>query len=533
MEWRINKKIVDLISTIFNNDIIDPSSPSNLPKLYGGLPTSTVYSPEDLLKMKYKIEGTLDYSTYKDELIDTQLNLAGEVSRRLVLILALSIAKEYMEYDAIYFPYQLDYRGRVYPITAHLTPQGPAYIKSMLEFGQGEYLDETGKYWLKIHIANCYGRDKEEFDDRIRWFAENEVAILKAARDPMGYIKVWNRADSPYEFLAGCMAWDDYIQGKKVHLPIQLDATNSGLQFYSGALGDREGGQLVNIINKEEDGEIIRADVYQNVADAVYDWVSSSDCLTEIPFKASDGKMELVDTAQERKDLLNHGITRKMVKRNVMTIPYSVSLRGMSKQNREILDDMELKGKNFWKGEKWVVNRLITEGVNRMAGELLQGAKLGQEYLKKAVRHLEVPASWYTPIFNFPVKQQTLERKEHRVKTALGTLSIYIEGDKVNKKRQSSSIAPNFIHSLDATVLLSVITLAEDYDVGVIHDCFLVSPNNGNKVRDAYRESFISLMMYKPLEHFSRQIDPIGLVEVPYIGTMDLVEVADAKYIIS
>ena len=218
-----------------------------------------------------------------------------------------------------------------------------------------------------------------------------------------------------------------------------------------------------------------------------------------------------------------------------MTIPYSVSMIGMSKQNRDVLEDMELYGKRFWGDDEeiWVVNRLLTEGINRVAYKLLQGAQQGQAYLKKVASTLKTPAVWYTPLFGFPVKQQVLGRKEHRVQTVLGTLNIWVEGEKLDKKRQSSSIAPNFIHSLDATVLLSILTLATDYDVGVIHDCFLVSPNNGDRVRDHYKDSFITLMMLKPLEHFGRQLDPIGKVEVPYIGTMDLADIAEAKYIIS
>jgi DNA-directed RNA polymerase len=533
LEWRINKKIMDVISDIFEADYIDPASPITLPRLYGDLPTATVYTAEELITKKYSLPENSDMSDYIEERKLIRTNLAGETSRRLSLILALSIAQEYCNYDKIYFPYQLDYRGRVYPIVAHLNPQGTAYIKAMLEFSKGEKLDERGEYWLKIHIANTYGKDKEEFNDRIEWFNNNIGMIHSVAVSPLDNIRYWNEADSPFEFLAACMAWLDHTEGKEVHIPIQLDATNSGLQFYSGALGDKEGAQLVNIINKEVDGNVIRADVYQEVANNVQEWLESDECPTSFTYTDSEGTQRIVDATQERKDLITYGVTRKMVKRNVMTIPYSVSMRGMSKQNRDVLEDMELHGRQFWTGEMWVVNRLLTEGINRTAYKLLKGAKLGQAYLKKVASLLKTPATWYTPIFGFPVKQQVFGRKEHRIKTVFGTLAVKIEGVSLDKKRQSSSIAPNFIHSLDATVLLSILTLAEDYDVGVIHDCFLVSPNNGDKVRDHYRDSFISLMMIRPLEHFGRQIDPTGKVEVPYIGTMDLADIALAEYIIS
>jgi DNA-directed RNA polymerase len=534
VEWRVNKKIFDIVSTIFNGNTIDPTSPPTLPRLYGDLPTSTVYSAKDLIPYDSRCDTDQElFDKYQQKLVECDVTLRSERSRRLSLVIALSIAKEVVEYDKIYFPYQLDYRGRVYSITTGLTPQGPSYVKALLEFGKGEILTEVGEYWLKVHIANTYGRDKDEFDDRIVWFEDNKEDIIRAARSPLDTIGIWNVADSPFEFLAACMAYLDHIEGREVYLPIQLDATNSGLQFYSGILGDKKGAELVNVVNKVVDNKVIRADVYQEVANAAQEWLESSESPNTITFNTSDGVDKVYDCRQEKADLIKYGISRSMVKKNVMTIPYSVSMIGMSKQNRDTLDELELYGKQFWRGEKWIVNRLLTESINRTAYKLLQGAKEGQAYLKEVMKHTTAVATWYTPIFDLPVKQKSMRSKAYSVKTELGEIDIYLGSKELNRSKQSSSIAPNFIHSLDATVLLSILEKAEGFSVGVIHDCFLVSPNNGNNIRDLYRDSFIELMMLKPLEHFSRQIDLDEKVVVPYIGTLDLADVHDAKYIIS
>jgi len=66
-----------------------------------------------------------------------------------------------------------------------------------------------------------------------------------------------------FEYLAACMAWVDHKTGMPVHLPIQLDATCSGIQMYSGLLRDKVGAESVNVIGHT------RNDIYQMVADRV------------------------------------------------------------------------------------------------------------------------------------------------------------------------------------------------------------------------------------------------------------------------
>lgn len=56
-----------------------------------------------------------------------------------------------------YFPYQLDYRGRAYPIPQTVHPQADDAGRALLEFADGKPLREDGIYWLAIHIANLFG----------------------------------------------------------------------------------------------------------------------------------------------------------------------------------------------------------------------------------------------------------------------------------------------------------------------------------------------------------------------------------------
>lgn len=293
VSWRINTRVLDVLQDIFTGNLIDYGNPAVLPKLYGGLPTAEVYKPTQLInKEQYE-----DWLTYNREIDKLQMELDGENGRRLALLMALDVSNEMVDYEEFYYPYQFDYRGRLYPVTNFLNPQSPKHIKSLLEFSKGEVLNEEGLKWLKIHIANTYGLDKVSFDDRIKWTEEHSSMILSIAKEPLDFVKDWAYADSPYEFLASCFAYEDYTKGLPVHTPIQLDATCSGIQFYSGLLLDKEGAESVNVIGNK------RQDIYQKVADKVNEYLELGEYPREIMFKDSEGVERIVSTLAEASSL--------------------------------------------------------------------------------------------------------------------------------------------------------------------------------------------------------------------------------------
>jgi DNA-directed RNA polymerase len=529
--WRVNKRISNIIYDIYKDNMIDPRSPPTLPYLYGGIPTSIPTKVEDLMDGfgNYSENPTPEekkaWAIWNKKREKIKIGLDGEQGRRLQYLMTMGVVDKMIDYDEFYYVYQLDYRGRVYPITDFLNPQSKGYVKAMLEFSEGEYLNDTGIYWLKVHSANTYGLDKAPFEERIKWAEDNRDSMLEAAEDPMSNLGYWTSADSPFEFLASCMALQDHVYGKKVHLPIQLDAVNSGIQMYSGLLRDRTGAESTCVVGDT------RSDLYREVADRVEKKLREGKYPPYITFMDKEGVEKVLHTKTEAESMIGN-FTRSMTKRNVMTIPYSVSLRGMKMQNWDVMDDLRLTGKAFWKGDDWIVNYLWTTLVYESVYEIVKGARAGQEYLKDVVRLLKEPAQWFTPIYNLPVYQGLFKSKEMRVKTVLGTLSLLELSNEPKKQKQMASVAANFIHSIDATILLYVVEHISG-DIGTIHDCFLVHPNLGEEVRDKYKEGYVEVMKADPLKMFSKQLDPDGKVEIPYINDLDLEDVYDSEYIIS
>lgn len=97
----------------------------------------------------------------------------------------------------------------------------------------------TGRQYLAIDIANNFGLDKLDWDQRLDWFENN--------RDQLSCLV--QLADEPALFYAGISAWEEVCQGKPIGYMISLDATSSGLQILAALTGDRLAAQLCNVVD--------------------------------------------------------------------------------------------------------------------------------------------------------------------------------------------------------------------------------------------------------------------------------------------
>lgn len=64
----------------------------------------------------------------------------------------MNIAEEFREH-VIYFPYNMDFRGRTYPIPPNLNILGSDFSRGVLMFDEARPLGERGLYWLKVGVV--------------------------------------------------------------------------------------------------------------------------------------------------------------------------------------------------------------------------------------------------------------------------------------------------------------------------------------------------------------------------------------------
>jgi len=85
----------------------------------------------------------------------------------------------------MYLPHNLDFRGRAYPIPPHFNHIGDDLSRGLLMFAEAQPLGERGLRWLKIHLANLYGYDKGNFDERVKFAMDHLEDIYDSAKNPL------------------------------------------------------------------------------------------------------------------------------------------------------------------------------------------------------------------------------------------------------------------------------------------------------------------------------------------------------------
>ena len=84
-------------------------------------------------------------------------------------------AKMLIDKGGFFYPYQLDFRGRIYPKPAMLSPQSADYSRALLKFKFGKRIGDNFDTFA-IAGANLFGEvDKEELQTRVAWVQDNAI----------------------------------------------------------------------------------------------------------------------------------------------------------------------------------------------------------------------------------------------------------------------------------------------------------------------------------------------------------------------
>jgi DNA-directed RNA polymerase len=395
-------------------------------------------------------------------------------SARLQLTKTMVAADEFADRERFYFPHYLDFRGRAYALPVGLTPQGPDYVKGLLRFADGKPLGEEGARWLAIHGANCFGVDKVSFDDRINWIGENERKIRMVAEDPLSFLW-WTEADAPWQFLAWCHEWRDYLEAEATgqgaqfvsHLPIMVDGTCNGLQHYSALLRDEVGGAATNLVPSAKP-----QDIYGAVAERVMTRLRK-DAESLFPSDAA---------ARWSHTWLEFGVDRKITKRPVMVLPYGGQFTSCRKYVQEAVEERGYP-EGLAAEHRRAAIHYLAEIVSVSIGDVVVAARAGMNWLRAASQVAAdaglTEVSWVTPV-GFEVRQAYLHHNSRIIETAYHgkVMKLTLQephARKIDRRKQTNSLPPNFIHSMDAAAMQLTIVSTLSHGVSafaMIHDSY-------------------------------------------------------------
>lgn len=549
--WRINQKVLDVANAVIQWKNVQIKEFPTTERQELPVKPHDIDTNEDALKAWKKEAATI----YRKD--------SARVSRRMAYEFAIDQANKFSGYEAIYFPYNLDWRGRVYAIPA-FNPQSNDMTKGLLQAAQGEPIGEEGIQWLMIHGANTAGVDKVPFPERKQWVLDNEELILGVAEDPLNNTS-WMQMDSPFCFLAFCFEWAGVKTNGALHvsaLPIAFDGSCSGIQHFSAMLRDERGGRAVNLVPSES-----VQDIYKLVSDEVEaaliilsqtgtaDW-------TEVVTDETTGEIREVrrlGTKTLAIAWLAYGMSRKVTKRSVMTLAYGSKAYGFADQVREDIvkkaidnDEGHMftnpgEASRFMAGLIWDSVSVVVVAAVEAMNWLQKAAKLLASEVKckktKTVLKPAMPVYWTTPD-GFPVWQEYTIPETRRVDLMFlgdvrlqATVNLRDDGtNKINARKQESGISPNFVHSQDGSHLRkTVVRGSEVYHIGffcLIHDSFGTIPSQAGKMFKAVRETMVETYENNNVladfrEQFMEQLHETQLEKMPDIPAMGTLNIQD------
>lgn len=539
--WQINSQVLEVLQSLWNNG----SELAGIPPRDGlPLPPKPIdIDTNEVAKKEWRIQAA-----------KTHVHNLSLMGQRIAFSMTLGIAGRYEKFRKIFFPYQLDFRGRIYAVP-HLNPQGADHQKALLRFANGKPLGSEGWKWLAIHGANVAGYDKASLEDRVNWVMDNEEEILGIAKDPytnrgwtgnVGDVEI----DKPWQFLAFCFEWAGYCDHGEAFvskLPVAMDGSCSGIQHFSAMLRDEIGGAAVNLVPAD-----LPADVYQLVANKVIQQARiDAETGTEDELRHTDDGRPYVKegTKTIAKQWLDFGITRKVTKRSVMTLAYGSKEYGFKEQLMEdIIRPAKQSGKEFpFQGDGYQGAQYMAKTIWVAVNQVLVKAGEAMKWLQHAASLAaseELPVRWTTPV-GFPVMQAYADLERRKVKTAINGklvyLTMYQDKDSLDRRKQSQGIAPNFVHSCDAAhMMLTVVRAKQDgiNNFAMIHDSFGTTAGDVEQLYHTVRESFVE--MYEDiavLENFREEIEQQlseknreKLELLPERGTLEIRGLLDSRY---
>jgi DNA-directed RNA polymerase len=474
---------------------------------------------------------------------------ARTVSRSFAAFQILTIAKTMLPHQRIYFPHNLDFRGRMYPLCPGLNPQGSDLSKGLLRFAESKPITERGAWWLAVHLANNFGVDKVSLEDRVKWVREQSDRIVACADDP--YVtRWWLEADNPWQFLQACMEWKGYInEGPEFHtsLPITIDGSCNGIQHLAAMSLDPVAGAMVNLIPASKPADIYGSVAERLITNLAADLESNEPGLPPNP-RYPDGPASWTNK-QWANAWIGFGITRKLTKRPTMVQPYGGMMSSCQDYIAAHIGERVEDGEPApWGDRSGMAARWLAPRLWRAMTEIITGPRLVMDWFQQAAKVVSKygqPIVWETPT-GFVCHQRYTDMETQRIKTRLGdtmirlTLSTALEVG-LDKRRQRQSISPNLIHSYDAAALM--LTILTVWDQGVrsmtaTHDCYGTLAPDMDLLAAATREQFVKLyngthVLMRLREQFLKDLPPEAEAEMPLpptLGTLDITKVLESPF---
>ena len=386
--------------------------------------------------------------------------------------------------ETVHFPVTMDKRGRMYYRGGLLTPQGEDFCKAAFQFSEFKLLGERGFDAIAIHTANVCGMDKISINDRISWVQSNiDSGTFANIRDFNDVMEVFPSADKFQATVAILEINRILATGMnpalvESNLVCHQDGTCNGLQHMAALTGNRETAISVNCTASTLDD--VPNDIYGIIADEAALIAEQRGLTAELHLIRKYG--------------------RSMAKKPVMIVGYGAGKETVCIQTGIFLQE---KGEEQALGQ--AVGELYMEALASKAEAVKTFVDTIKSRMKMAIEKGIDTVTW-TTADGLVCEIAYTDIEDKRVRAGAFN-TIKSDGEVLlDEVKTEGAMAPNLVHSIDATHLRMVINKC-DFDLVTVHDSIGSHPSDFFTTAEAIRTEFVAVHEYDALANLTTSLD--------------------------
>ena len=516
--WVINPSVLRVAKWAWQNNVEVGALPSKEDEQLPEIPNDFHENEESNRKWRQTAAGIYSRN-------------ASTKSKRL-LTSKIIFTAEKLSASRFFYPSHCDFRGRVYNIASSLSVMGNDLCRGLLQFARTERLaNDNDAKWLAVAGANAWGNDKVTLDERWKWSEAFTNDAIKIAKNPEREL-LWTEADKPWAFLAWANEWAAYKLNGKINsaLPVNMDASNNGLQILSMLTRDPYGMEATNVLPTTTP-----QDIYGVVA---------ANAVQTLKAQAATGD-ELA------RAWVAFGIDRRTCKRPVMCYSYGLTPYSNRAYINEWYDEQihgKKRDKPFPDDKRYYAIHMLAEHVWRGIESVLEKPKECMDWFQACTRLIaneNRALSWVSPT-GFPVHQEYYKVHNQQVNTYISGKATCVkfredDDEVISRRRMVNGASPNVVHSLDASALHETVVRANKnhgiYDFSFIHDSYGTHSNKCDELSSTLREVFVDFFSRDLLNEWRTQLTEqhpdLDFPVPPEFGDAEINKIKESTYFFS
>lgn len=349
----------------------------------------------------------------------------------------------------------------------------------------------TGKEYIMIDIANSYGLDRKDWDERLDWVRDHEDHLEEMI----------SSAEEPAQFFAGVQAYRKAQHGISSGYPVSLDATASGIQILSCLIGCATSAAHVNLTPG-----LGRQDAYTNNNDEINKLLGTSNAIErkdskralmtsmymskKVPKEVFGEDTPELDAFYQASDNLFPGVVRlnqallglwqptALVHRWVLPDGFVARVKVMD----EIEHQVQFRGHTYTIKEE--INRPMEEGISLPANIIHSIDAMVVREMNHRCNYDKTHVQGLRLMVTGGLSQS--RKKDQQLIRLL---------DLADKHEFFSAVIIEYLDEKNFGLLTTdqaqklqnlLATMEKSFEIMANHDCFRFLPNNGNHVRQHY-----------------------------------------------